>query len=206
MHRFPPCDSTPTGLVGMTAAAVELKIGKPTKIEGYRWTYEAGGEKLFLDLNETSIVVDVQPTRSALPSPSRSPIPAICHARGTPDHNTAADFTIVPFMSHAETSPVCACRHIKSAFPSPSKSPTPTICHARGTPAHNTAASFTTVPFISHTDTSPVCLLRDIKSPPEGCPGVTPQRSNRDELVIRRPEHRHVRRGHAARGRSGQLP
>ena len=45
----------------MTAAAVELKIGKPTKIEGHRWTYEAGGEKLFLYLNEASIVVDVQP-------------------------------------------------------------------------------------------------------------------------------------------------
>ena len=41
--------------------ALKLKIGKPTKIEGHRWTYEAGGEKLFLYLNEASIVVDVQP-------------------------------------------------------------------------------------------------------------------------------------------------
>ena len=95
-------------------------------------------------------------TKSALPSPSRSPIPTICQANGTPGATTGACFTIAPFISHTATSPVCIPRQTRSALPSPSRSPKPTTCHARGTLDATSRYCFTVRPLISHAQSPPV--------------------------------------------------
>ena len=48
-------------LLDTRAEDVELKVGKPARIEGRRWTYEAGGETLFVYFNDSNVVVDVRP-------------------------------------------------------------------------------------------------------------------------------------------------
>jgi hypothetical protein len=50
-----------SALVNATSKDVEGRIGKPVLIEGSRWTYSANGKRLFVYVNESGVVVDVEP-------------------------------------------------------------------------------------------------------------------------------------------------
>src|SRR5581483_11679138 len=96
---------------------------------------------------------------SALPLPSKSPVPATDQTVGalpTPDDCAIA----APFISHIATLPLPS-RKRMSAEPSPSKSRWPTIAQvppATPTPADGDTAA----PFISHIAMLPLVLLQSI--------------------------------------------
>jgi hypothetical protein len=48
-------------LLQATAQQVESRLGKPTSIEGRRWTYVRGMDRLAIYFNDADVVVDVQP-------------------------------------------------------------------------------------------------------------------------------------------------
>src|SRR5216683_1892650 len=88
---------------------------------------------------------------SLLPSPLKSPVPAIDQPAGAAP--TPAGVTCAPFMNQIPTLPLVS-RHSKSALPSPLKSRCPTIDQPAG-PAP-TPAGVTCTPFISHTPVLPL--------------------------------------------------
>src|SRR5207253_9437786 len=64
---------------------------------------------------------------SDLPSPSKSPTPAMLQLRSVTVANIAALEIAVPLMSQIVFSPVERLRHRMSDFPSPLKSPSPAM-------------------------------------------------------------------------------
>src|SRR5712671_4299105 len=103
-------------------------------------------------------------TRSALPSPSRSPTPATVQFEFAPENSEAQDLIEVPFISHSETSPVCRSCQIRSCFPSPSRSPIPAINQLGPSRENSVDHDFIVAPSISHAATSPVWELRQMIS------------------------------------------
>src|SRR6266567_2240108 len=93
---------------------------------------------------------------SALPSPLKSPTPAI--DQSVPVPMVLAETTLVPFINHIMTVPVDAWRHRMSALPSPLKSPTPAM--DQSVPAPMVLAEITLVPFINHIVTAPLDAWR----------------------------------------------
>ena len=76
----------------------------------------------FISQAVTAPVCVLLHTRSARPSPSRSPMSAIRQASGMGDPIPPPPVTVSPFMNQAATSPVSTFLHTKSARPSPSRS------------------------------------------------------------------------------------
>src|SRR5262245_65712849 len=79
-------------------------------------------------------------SRSAYPSPLKSPTPTICHGGEHPgpqvQERPGAAMTLPwPSSSHSSSAPLLASNHSRSAYPSPLKSPTPTTCHDGCAPA-----------------------------------------------------------------------
>src|SRR5208282_2277442 len=123
-------------------------------------TYEVVGFKIevpFISQIATSPDVSCQ-SRSALPSPLKSPVPTIDQAVDTVATYVAVGFKIVaPFISQIATSPDVSCQRM-SALPSPLKSRCPTIDQVLGdTVATYEAVGFKIeVPFINQIATSPL--------------------------------------------------
>ena len=57
----PPADYTATSLLAMTASTVEERLGRPTQVDGFRWTYTTTGGVLWVYFNDVDEVIDVQP-------------------------------------------------------------------------------------------------------------------------------------------------
>ena len=100
---------------------------------------------------------------SDLPSPSKSPIPAICQSLVT-EPGEPELLMVSPFINQMATSPL-VWRHSMSALPSPLKSPTPAICQSLGT-TPSEPPPMVVVPFISHRYTSPELLRQRMSALP----------------------------------------
>src|SRR5436189_137154 len=106
---------------------------------------------------------------SALPSPSKSPVPAMLQLRSATVANITALEIAAPFMSQIVLSPVAPLRHKISDLPSPSKSPVPSMLQLGAVTVANVALLEIVAPFMSQIAFSPVVLLRhrmsDLPSP-----------------------------------------
>ena len=56
-------DQLAVSLLKATAANVERQLGKPTRIDGHRWTYSTPVGQLSLYCDDNKIVTDVSPRR-----------------------------------------------------------------------------------------------------------------------------------------------
>src|SRR2546430_2974139 len=97
---------------------------------------------------------------SALPSPSKSPVPAMLQLRSATVANITALEIVAPFMSQIVLSPVAPLRHKISDLPSPSKSATPAMLQLRSATAAMDAPPEIAAPFMNQIVFSPVALLR----------------------------------------------
>src|SRR6266566_9540293 len=91
---------------------------------------------------------------SALPSPLKSPVPAMDHTVGSTLPTAEDCMTCAAFMNQIATLPLVVLRHRMSLLPSPSKSRCPTIDHTVG--AAPTPRDWTWAPFIDHTAAFPL--------------------------------------------------
>ena len=84
---------------------------------------------------------------SLLPSPLKSPVPAICQSfPGVP--TKALDWMLKPFINHIATAPEM-CRHRISLLPSPLKSPVPAICQSLSAVPKSSAAPVAQLPEVA---------------------------------------------------------
>src|SRR5690349_8802918 len=97
---------------------------------------------------------------SDLPSPSKSPTPAMLQLRSVAVFVAGLPDTAAPFMSQIVFCPVAPLCHRMSALPSPSKSPTPATLQLRSATAAVEAALEIAVPFMSQIVFSPVARFR----------------------------------------------
>src|SRR5579862_7277676 len=68
---------------------------------------------------------------SVMPSPLKSPLPAIDHLLGSALPTPQDWVGVAPFISHSATLPLLSCQRM-SPLPSPLKSPVPAIDHLLG--------------------------------------------------------------------------
>src|SRR5579862_6805735 len=107
--------------------------------------------------------LDLRHRMSALPSPLKSPTPAICQSLVTTP-SEAVLVTVSSFISHMSTSPEVL-RHRMSALRLPLNSPIPAICQSRLTvPSEPPETKL--VSFISHKSTSPEVLRHRMSALP----------------------------------------
>src|SRR5260221_4453523 len=95
---------------------------------------------------------------SDLPSPSKSPTPAIFQLRSATAATERSLFTVPPFMIQSWSCPVSALRHRMSDLPSPSKSPTPAIFQFRSVVGRN-GPDMTEARLVNKAEFSPAELL-----------------------------------------------
>src|SRR2546430_14579745 len=85
----------------------------------------------FMSQIEFSPVARLRHRMSDLPSPSKSPTPAMLQLRSASVGMTPPPAMVVPFNSQIAFSPVVPLRHRMSDLPSPSNSPTPAMLPLR---------------------------------------------------------------------------
>src|SRR6266849_6454809 len=94
-----------------------------------------------------SPVVPLCHRMSDLPSPSKSPTPAILQLMSSPPTGELTE-SVVPFMNQIAFSPVAPLCHRMSDLPSPSKSPTPAMLQLRSATVATAVALETLMPFM----------------------------------------------------------
>jgi TonB family protein len=57
----PAADHAAASLLAMTASNVEQRLGRPTQVDGLRWTYTMAAGALLVYFNDAHVVIDVQP-------------------------------------------------------------------------------------------------------------------------------------------------
>src|SRR2546421_10242 len=106
-------------------------------------------------INQTAMLPSLKPRHrmSDLPSPLKSPTPAMNQSAGTL-LTTLVPERAMPFMNQIATVPSAA-RHRMSDLPSPLKSPMPAMSQLNGTPVNTKSEAILVASFISHTATEP---------------------------------------------------